>query len=247
MRNALIRIFPDETTLCEAAAEHITAVLEAALAPGGDAAFVLTGGNTPRPVYRALASAPYRGRVGWDRIHFFWGDERCVAPEDPQSNFGMAWEELLSKIPAAQDHVHRMLGEMEDADKAARRYETEIRKVFPGPREPAFDLVLLGMGDDGHTASLFPGTEWDEDRLVVGNYVPKFGTWRITMTPRLLNAARSVAFLVSGSGKSRALEGALEGPLGLFPAQRVAPVQGTLTWFVDAEAARGLKHRDAVP
>ena len=191
-----------------------------------------------------LAAPPYQARIAWERVHFFWGDERCVPPDDPKSNYGMAWENLLSQVPADPDRLHRMLGEMEDADKAARRYETEIRKVIQSPREPSFDLVLLGMGDDGHTASLFPGTEWDEERLVVGNYVPKLGSWRITMTPRLLNAARAVIFLVSGSGKSTVLAGVLEGSQGLFPAQRIAPAQGTLIWYLDAAAARDLKRMD---
>ncbi len=245
--NPVIRILPDEQALCDAAAEHIAAVLRSAVGERGQATFVLTGGKTPRPVYRMLASAPHISGIPWDQIHFFWGDERCVPPDDPQSNFGMARETLLSKIPVAQDRVHRMLGEMEDADKAARRYEAEIHRVIAGPREPSFDLVLLGMGDDGHTASLFPGTEWDEERLVIGNYVPKLGMWRISMTPRLLNAARAVTFIVSGPGKSRVLAGVLEGPKGAFPAQRIAPVQGMLTWLVDASAALDLRNGDIKP
>ncbi len=239
--NIEIRVSPDEQTLYRTAADHIAARLESALHAHGEASFVLTGGKTPRTVYEMLAGPLYAGRIAWERVHFFWGDERCVPPDDPQSNFGMARASFLSKIPAAPDHVHRMLGEMEDADKAARRYEADIRKLYPGPREPSFDLVLLGMGDDGHTASLFPGTEWDEERLVVGNYVPKLGSWRISMTPRLLNAARAVVFLVSGDGKSKVLSAVLEGPRGIFPAQRIEPAQGTLTWLLDAAAAKDLR------
>jgi 6-phosphogluconolactonase len=192
-----------------------------------------------------MASSPARARIPWGHIHFFWGDERCVPPDDPQSNFGMAWESLLSRVPAAQDHIHRMLGEMEDTDKAARRYEAEILGVIPGPREPSFDLVLLGMGEDGHTASLFPATEWDEERLVVANYVPKLGSSRISMTPRLLNAAREVTFLVSGTGKAKVLARVLEGPRGVFPAQRIVPARGSLTWMVDGAAAENLRCQSA--
>jgi 6-phosphogluconolactonase len=236
-----VRIFSDEQALFEAAAEQITGSLESALRERSEATFVLTGGETPRRLYELLSSSPCRERIAWERVHFFWGDERCVPPDDPQSNYAMAWESLLSKVPVPPDHVHRMLGELADTDKAARRYEAEIFKVIPGPREPTFDLVLLGMGEDGHTASLFPGTQWDEERLVAGNYVPKLGSWRMTMTPRLLNAAHAVMFLVSGSGKAKALAGVLEGPRGSFPAQRIAPARGSLTWMVDAAAAALLK------
>jgi 6-phosphogluconolactonase len=193
-----------------------------------------------------MASPPWRERIAWERIHFFWGDERCVPPDDPQSNFGMAWKSMLAEVPASPDCIHRMLGEMEDTDKAARRYEAEILKVLPGPREPSLDLVLLGMGEDGHTASLFPGTEWDEERLVVGNFVPKLGAWRITMTPRLLNAARSVVFLISGAAKARVVAGVLEGPQGIFPAQRISPVRGDLTWLIDAQAGALIRNRGPV-
>jgi 6-phosphogluconolactonase len=157
----------------------------------------------------------------------------------------MAWKSLLSRVPIPPDHVHRMPGELADADMAARRYETEILKVIPGPREPSFDLVLLGMGEDGHTASLFPGTLWDEEMLVTGHYVPRLDSRRITMTPRLLNAARAVVFLVSGSTKAKALAGVLEGPQGVYPAQRISPARGTVTWMVDAAAARDLKQAHA--
>jgi 6-phosphogluconolactonase len=238
-----VRVFPDEQALFEAAAEQTTRTLESALAARTRATFVLTGGNTPRQLYGLLASSPYRGRISWERVRFFWGDERCVPPNDPQSNFGMARDTLLSKVPVPPDHIHRMLGELPDADEAARRYEAEISEIIPGPREPAFDLVLLGMGDDGHTASLFPGTQWNEERLVTGNYVPRLGSWRLTMTPRLLNAARAVVFLASGSAKAKALAGVLEGPQGAFPAQRISPARGTLTWMVDAAAARDLKRK----
>ncbi len=241
-----IRLFDSEQALHQAAAEHSAGLLESALRERGEAMLVLTGGKTPRPVFELMATASFRERIDWARIHFFWGDERCVPPDDPQSNYGMAWESLLSKLPVAQDHLHRILGEMEDPDKAAWRYESEIHRVIPGPREPSFDLVLLGMGDDGHTASLFPGTEWDEERLVIANYVPKLGSWRISMTPRIFNAARAVIFLVSGAGKSKALAGVLEGPQGVYPAQRIAPGFGTLTWMVDAAAA-GLLNRNRQP
>jgi 6-phosphogluconolactonase len=236
-----VRVFPDQPSLYAAAAEHIAGKLQGALRTRQRACFVLTGGNTPRPVYDLLSRPPLLSRVDWGRVHLFWGDERCVPPDHPDSNFNMARQSLLAGIGAPESLIHRMLAELEDHEKAARLYEEELERLFPGTSPPAFDLVLLGMGDDGHTASLFPGTQWDESRLVVPNYVPKFGAWRITMTPRLLNAARSVVFLTAGAGKALALARVLDGPPGSIPAQRIQPESGSLTWMVDEEAGALLK------
>lgn len=240
--NSTVRVFDSEQQMHTAAAEAIVGSLRSTLQARSGASLVLTGGRTPRPIYSMLAS-DFRDRIAWPCIDFFWGDERCVPPDDPQSNYGMAWDSLLSKVPVASDRIHRMIGELADVDKAALRYESEITRAMPGPREPSFDLVLLGLGEDGHTASLFPETVWDEERLVVANYVPRLGSRRISMTPRLLNAARAVLFLVCGADKAKSLAAVLEGPQGLFPAQRILPVQGTLTWMIDAAAAGALKRR----
>ncbi len=232
-----VEIFEDHESLVRGAAERIVATLTATLTEKGSATFVLTGGNTPRPVYELLAEPPYSERIPWDRVDFFWGDERCVPPDHPDSNFGMAWKAFLSLLPVREQHIHRMPAELEDHERAAVVYEEKIRRVTGAGDTPRFDLVLLGMGEDGHTASLFPGTVWDENRWVVANYVPKLESTRITMTPRILNEARAIIFMASGFGKAQALKGVLEDTASDYPARRIRPVSGTLTWMVDKAAA----------
>jgi 6-phosphogluconolactonase len=235
--NPRVQIFPDVETLARVAAEEITMALESALRQRGSATFVLTGGKTPKPLYEILARSPYRERLSWERTEFFWGDERCVPPDHPESNYGMARQTLLSRIPVPENRIHRILGEMEDAEKAALRYEAEIRRAGGGAQTPSFDLVLLGMGEDGHTASLFPGTVWNDDRLVVAVSVPRLASTRISMTPRILNAARQVIFLTAGAAKSPALAKVLEDPANDYPAKKIRPTAGSLTWMVDEPAA----------
>jgi 6-phosphogluconolactonase len=184
-----------------------------------------------------LARPPYRERVDWDNIDFLWGDERCVPPDHPESNFGMARQTLLSRIPVDESRIRRIPGELEDAEKAALRYEAEIRRAAGSTEVPSFDLVLLGMGQDGHTASLFPGTAWDEQRLVVAVSVPRLASTRISMTPRLLNAARKVIFLTAGAAKAQTLAKVLEDPASDYPAKKIRPIAGSLTWMVDQAAA----------
>jgi 6-phosphogluconolactonase len=222
--------------LADAAAELIAAELESSLSKQEKTTFVLTGGRTPVPVYEKLAGPGYRKRIDWKRVEFFWGDERCVPPRSPESNFGMARASLLSKIQISSDQIHRIAGELDNAESTATHYEQEIRRVLPG-EVPCFDLVLLGMGEDGHTASLFPGTGWDEERLVIANFVPKLNKTRISMTPRLLSQAQSIIFLVAGAGKAKALARVFEDPNCELPAARIRPSQGRLTWIVDSEAA----------
>jgi 6-phosphogluconolactonase len=228
--------------LAEAAAEYVAAELEGSLGRQEKTSFVLTGGTTPIPIYEKLASPGYRDCIGWNRIEFFWGDERCVPPQSPESNFGMAWTTLLSKLEIPQDRIHRIFGELNDPQTAAMQYEQEIKGVLPGHAIPNFDLVLLGMGEDGHTASLFPGTHWDEDRLVIANYAPKLNSNRISMTPKLINGARSIYFLVAGANKAEALARVLEEPKCDLPAARICPVHGKLLWMVDSEAASMIRN-----
>jgi len=235
MPDRSLEIFRPEA-FADAAAERIAAELKASLLRQEKATFVLTGGRTPVSVYEKLAGPGCRNPIDWKRVEFFWGDERCVPPQSPESNFGMAWTTLLSKIQISENQMHRIAGEMENAESAATQYEQEIRKLLPG-EVPCFDVVLLGMGEDGHTASLFPGTRWDEEKLVIANYVPKLNTSRISMTPRLLNRARSIIFLVAGSGKAQALARVFEEPECKLPAARIRPSQGRLAWMVDSEAA----------
>ena len=201
----------------------------------------LAGGSTPRGLYSRLADDPsLSNQLAWDRIHFFWGDERHVPPDHPDSNYRMAFEAMLSKAPVPAENIHRIHSELPDANDAAREYEDELRRFFKNEM-PRFDLILLGMGPDGHTASLFPETEAlnERSRWVVANRVEKFNTHRITLTPPVLNNAANVVFLVSGQEKSQTLKSVLEGPFqpDQFPSQLVKPVDGRLLWLVDRPAA----------
>lgn len=230
-----IRVLPDKTSFYRGAAELVVNTLASLLNERETVSFVLSGGDTPRSLYEHLAAAPLRKRVDWSRVHFFWSDERCVGPDDPQSNYGMAWRTLLSKINVPAGHIHRIRGDAADPEEAATEYETKLRNLLPG--EPSLDLVLLGMGEDGHTASLFPGTPWKQERLVIANYVPKLQAWRISMTPRSLNAAATVVFLVAGTEKARAASDILQQPGSNLPAAAIHPHRGRLIWLLDQEAA----------
>ena len=233
-----VEVYPDTETLARAAANRIASILQQTLAEKESATLVLTGGSTPKPVYELLSLPAYSAQVEWSRVHLFWGDERCVPPNHPESNFGMAWDALVSKIPVPPAYVHRMPGEMPDAEEAASLYETEIKSALPGLAPPSFDLVLFGMGKDGHTASLFPGTHWDENRLVIANKVPETGARRISMTPRIFNKAHAGLFLVAGLDKSQVLAEVLKNPASGLPAAAIRP-EGSLTWMID-EAASNL-------
>ena len=336
-RRREIRVVADAAELTRAAAEEVAAALARrgdAWVPGAAAGAVfgpppfpsvaLAGGSTPRALYRLLAdpAAPFRARIDWQAVHFFWGDERHVPPDHPDSNFRMAREAMLDHVPVPAAHVHRIAAEEPDAARAARLYERELIEVFGLRREaagsgegaargadaagdaeaaggaeatgaeaagsgegaardegaagsvtesggadaadgadaacgvarewPRFDLVLLGMGEEGHTASLFPGSPLLADvgfrrprLLVAAVWVEKLQTWRITLTPPALNHAATVIFLVSGAAKAPALAAVLEGAPRpeLYPAQVVAPVDGRLLWLVDRAAAAQLRSR----
>jgi 6-phosphogluconolactonase len=203
----------------------------------------LAGGNTPRAVYARVADDPsLRSRVDWTRVQFFFGDERHVPPEHPDSNFRMSREAMLDRLPIRPDQIWRIKGEYDDPARVAREYEETLRARFSLSRGefPRFDLVLLGLGPDGHTASLFPGTEalHEQRRLAVSNQVEKLDTARITLTIPVLNNASAVVFMVQGSDKAEALAAVLEGPRDpfRFPAQFIQPERGELVWFVDRTA-----------
>lgn len=213
----------------------------------------LSGGETPRGVYALLAQDPaLRALVPWDRTEVFWGDERHVPPDHPDSNYRMAKEALLSRVPIPASHVHRIRAELPDARDAADDSEATIRSVFGLSEDelPRFDFVLLGLGPDGHTASLFRGTSAlnEQRRLVVSTWVEKFRADRITMTPPVFNNAAAVAFLVSGEDKAEALQIVLEGPIepAKYPAQLIRPVSGRLFFFADRAAASRLSPSVAV-
>jgi len=229
-----IEIFPDAEALAAGAAEAFVRALESTSGPFRVA---LSGGNTPRALLTRLAAA----RLPWDRLRVFWSDERCVPPTDVDSNFRMAEESLLSRVPIRREHVHRIPGELEP-EEAARLYEQTIKSEFEGP--PIFDLVYLGMGPDGHTASLFPGTKAvaESNRMVVSNYVEAKKAYRVTFTLPILNMAKAVHFLVAGPDKADTARKVLtEAPSAASPASLVQPARGNAVWFLDEAAARRLK------
>ena len=206
----------------------------------------LAGGSTPKRLYALLASEQdnsWRARFPWKETHFFWGDERHVPPDHADSNYRMAFETMLSKVPVSPSQVHRIEGENPDTGRAALAYEEDLLSYFRigGGALPRFDLALLGLGPDGHTASLFPGTEAVDEmsRLAVAVWVPKFQSWRITLTAPLLNHAANVLFLVSGKDKAEALRAVLQGEFQppRYPAQLIRPEQGNLIWLADGSAA----------
>lgn len=237
-------VLDDPDSVARAAAEQIVARAERAVRERRDFSIALSGGATPKRLYALLAdpSAPYRSRIPWDRMQVFFGDERHVPPDDAQSNFRMARETLLDRAPIPAANVHRIQAER-PADEAATLYESELRRAFglDAVSVPRFDLVLLGMGEDGHTASLFPGTKGLEERrrLVVANWVPKFSAWRITLTLPVLNAARAVLFLAAGPDKAGPLGSVFDpsSPADAYPCQLVRPAAGELIWLVDRAAA----------
>jgi 6-phosphogluconolactonase len=231
--------------LFQAAAEEVIRAATDAVAQRGRFAIALSGGSTPKNLYTLIA-ANASASLPWDQMFFFWGDERHVPPEDADSNYGMAKEIFLSKVAIPPTNIFPIPAENPDASAAADAYEQTLRKFFAlAPGEfPRFDLILLGMGPDGHTASLFPETAalQEKSRLVVANWVEKLKTSRITFTLPVLNAARCVAFLVSGADKAPVLHEVLEGdaPAEKYPSKLVQPGEGKLIWFVDRAAASEL-------
>ena len=239
-------VVPDETALAARVARHALDAGRAAIARHGRFDVALAGGSTPKAAYALLAAAPLRDELDWSRVRFFFGDERCVPPDDDQSNFKMARLALLEPLGIAAGAIFRMHGEHEP-QSAARAYATALTTHLDADDAgvPSFDLVMLGMGPDGHTASLFPGEDPFEDDTLLARapYVAKFGTHRITLTPRVINAARAVAVATAGPAKADALAAVLDGPRepALYPIQAVAPGTGRLTWLVDEAAAAKLR------
>jgi len=234
-----VKISPDNATLARVAAQEFHRLAEAGIQERGRFSVALSGGNTPRTVYSLLAEE--HKELPWDRIHVFFGDERCVPPDHPDSNFRMASESLLSKVPIPRENVHRIRAELEP-EGAAKDYDNQLAEFFHLNDHdwPRFDLIFLGLGDDGHTASLFPGSSAlsDVSSRVAANWVERMKTYRITLTYPVLNHAAEVEFLVSGSGKAQILKQVLGPPASLpFPAQQVRPENGRLLWLLDHDAA----------
>lgn len=240
-RPDFLKVVADAEALSRAAVEEIAKCAQESIAALGRFTLVLSGGNTPRAIYSRLA-AEKKDSLPWEKTFIFFGDERHVPPDHPESNYRMAREALLSRVPIPPENVHRIQAELA-AEAAARKYELELSSFFglqPGAL-PRFDLVLLGMGDDGHTASLFPGTKGLAELLhtVIANDVPKLNTQRITLTYPVLNNAADVLIIVSGSGKAGILAEVLRsGDATKFPILGIHPKQGRLLWLADEGAAR---------
>ncbi len=249
--NAEVRILADAAAIARRAAEKFIDAAAAAAGEKGLFSVSLAGGSTPKALYALLVGDALRGRLPWDKTHFFFGDERHVEPTHSDSNFRMATEAMISKAPLNPEQVHRIKAENPDTEQAAREYEQELRSHFrlTDGQAPRFDLVLLGMGNEGHTLSLFPGTQAlrDNGRLVVRNWVGKLFAERVTLTAPAVNNAAQVIFMVAGADKAPALKAVLEGPHEpeQLPAQLIDPKNGRLLWLVDAAAggklSRGIR------
>ncbi|HTU88519.1 MAG TPA: 6-phosphogluconolactonase [Gemmataceae bacterium] len=246
MSARIIRTFAAAEALSKVAAWEFVHCAGEAIAARGRFTVALSGGSTPKRLYHLLTNEPFRSQVDWGRVEIFWGDERCVPPDHEDSNYRMAREAMLAHLPIPAEHVHRIEAERSDRDAAARDYEAILARVFgvsAGAEPPALDLLLMGMGPDGHTASLFPHTQaLDEtSRWVVANHVPQLNTDRLTLTQPILNRGREVLFLVAGADKAERLAEVLAGPADpkRLPSQSIQP-DGQLVWFVDAAAAARL-------
>ncbi len=237
-----VRVFPDLDALSEAAAVLFVDACAQAIRARGRALVALSGGNTPAKLYGLLAQAPYLQQLDWAHVYVFWGDERCVPPDDPESNYRQAHDALLSRVPIPPANVYRIRGEEQPQD-AAGEYARELEAFAAPPRTwPRLDFVLLGMGEDGHTASLFPGSPVDvaaPTAVATAQYQGRPAN-RVTLTPLVFNAARRVVFLVTGESKSQTLADVLYGKYqpAMLPAQRIHPTDGDVIWMVDQAAAQ---------
>lgn len=233
-----MRVLPSANDVSVALANEFADAAVAAIAQRGKFYVALSGGNTPRAAYELLGLGIYDSRIAWEHVFVYFGDERCVPPDDERSNYRMVAEALLSRVPIPDANVRRIAGEIEPGE-AANEYAAVMRTELGN--KPQFDLVLLGLGDDGHTASLFPGTApaTDDAALVRAALAPDGAMWRITITPNVINAARRVIFAVEGAPKAQVLAAVYQGPIDAvrYPAQAVAPSPGQLLWLVDEAAA----------
>jgi len=242
-----IKVLPDPAAVAREAAVEFVRLAATAIEQQGRCSIALAGGSTPKSLYSLLADdESLRQQLAWDKLHFFWGDERHVPPDHQDSNYRMAREAMLAKVNLPPGNIHRIRSEVEDAQEAADEYQQELGSFFQLEPDqlPRFDLVLLGMGPDGHTASLFPGTTAlaETKRLVAATWVEKFNTYRITLTLPVINNAANVIFLVCGSEKVEVLRTVLgqEASAPKFPAQLVQPINGRLLWLLDAAAGVAL-------
>ena len=238
----MIQIFKDSTELTQAAAEQFVAAAQEAVAQKGKFTVALTGGSSPVQLHKLLAQSPYKEQVPWEQTYIFWGDERWVPLTDDKSNAKMAFDTLLNLVPIPKDHIFPMFGDGEP-EEFALDYEKLLQQHF-SQEAPQFDLILLGMGDDGHTASLFPGTQVlsENSRWVQAYYLKPQSMYRITLTAPIINQAKKIIFLTFGQNKANALYEVLEGNRnpGQYPSQLIQPQKGEVLWFVDEAAASKL-------
>lgn len=240
-------VYPDAEAVARAVAMRWVELAQSYIEKDRRFSVALAGGHTPRLLYRLLAGDEFRNRIDWSKTHIFWGDERSVPPDDPDSNYGMARRELLSRVPLPLENIHRMEAEQPDAERAARTYEEILRQHLPLDARgfPRFPLILLGMGHDGHTASLFPPAVNLErtTRCVEMPYVEQVGGRRMTLTLPVLNAAHHLFFLITGAEKAEMVRRVVEGLDPSLPAQHVRPRDGERVYFLDAAAASALARR----
>lgn len=234
--------YPNSEALAKGAAEFFVRLAEESIKARGRFSVALSGGATPKALYEALASSALIARINWNRVYIFWGDERCVPPGDKESNYRLAYEALLLHAPIPPENVHRIHGER-PPERAAHDYSRRLTDFFSliEHEMPRFDLILLGLGTDGHIASLFPYSTAlsEKSRMVMEQYVEKLDSWRVTITPPVINRAANVAFIVSGSEKAEVLRAVLNGPYEpeKYPAQMINLIAGNMHWIVDEDAA----------
>ena len=240
-----LRVFPDPKAVAHAAAELFTSQFEASARKHRRFRVSLSGGSTPKLTYELLATPEFNSRIDWSLVDLFWGDERYVPHDHPESNYGMTHKALLQHVPVPPSSIHAVPTELRPADAAASAYEEDIRKTFGSDEVPVFDLIFLGLGTNGHTASLFPHSTAlkETKRLVIADFVQEVNMWRISMTAPLLNRGRVVAFLIAGQDKAQVLRDVMLGPRDpdRLPAQLIAP-EGQSLWMIDEAAASLVSH-----
>ncbi len=240
--NPDIRIFPNGETLSRAAADLIVIIAQNAVAENGRFSIALSGGGTPQRLFQLLGQAPHKKQMPWQNSHFFWGDERLVSPDNSGSNYGQAYAIFIGKVPTPPENIHRVHGEL-DSDTAVSDYQKQLQTFAQDGKTPRFDIVLLGMGSDGHTASLFPGpissAEQNESVIAVTAEYDGRPAQRISLTPKVINNAANVIFLVTGANKAETVTAVLNDPQNpqRLPAQRIQPTNGNLIWLLDQPAA----------
>ena len=236
--NAEVKIFNNEEQLFNNAAKEITELINFFISKNNKCTWVLSGGSTPNKLYEIICNN-YNDKVNWEKVFIFWGDERCVPPENDESNYKSAKIHLLDKLPIPQQNIFRIPGELLPIE-AAEIYESELKDFFPGDGLPSLDILLLGIGKDGHTASLFPEGKalLENNKWVTADFINKLNTWRVTITLPVINNSKNIIFIASGSDKASIVNRVLNDKNASLPAQKVNPLIGKLYWFLEKNAAK---------